>query len=376
VPVLAAGGGLLAGCGPPPGRPEAVVVVASVTSNEPAPALAGPDLAVLRTAGRSSSQATAFVVNPNTGQARRVSLTPRRPDGEVDYGPDRGSELAAGVSRVQRLLRPLADRQPFDLLAMLAQAVRVTARPGTLLVLSSGLSTAGGFDLRQVGWGAEPQAAALSLRRQGLLPRLNGWHVIFSGLADTAGRQPALPVPQRTILTRYWLALCQAAGAASCTVDAVTRPEPPPRSTTPVPVVRFPEVTSFRGPHGSQTTDVPADAFFAFASARLLPGANAILEPIAARARSQHLRVTITGYASPDGGSAAYNLALSARRARSVQARLVALGTPPALMVNTSGVGTDGQARSACYRDDRLDEAVCAPLRRVLITLGPGPAGA
>jgi outer membrane protein OmpA-like peptidoglycan-associated protein len=368
--------GVLTACQPPPDNPMVIVVAASATSNEAAPVLAGPDRALLRGAGQASTRATAFVVNPNTGQARQVSLTPRRADGEVDYGPDRSGKLAASVNRVQQLLDTLTDRQPFDLLTMMAQAVRVTPRPGTLLVLSSGLSTAGGFDVRQVGWGAEPRAAAESLDRQGLLPRLAGWNVIFSGLADSAGRQPALPVPQRTTLTSYWLALCQVAGAASCTVDAVTRAEPPSRSTTPVPVVRFPEVTSFRGPHGAQTTNVPADAFFTFGSAKLLPGADAILQPLAVKARGQHLKVTITGYASPDGGSAAYNLGLSAGRARAVRARLVALGTPAGLIVSAAGAGTAGQPRSACYRDGRLDEAICAQLRRVLITLAPGPAGA
>ena len=369
VAALITGAVLLTGCQAPPDDRKIIVVAASAMASEPAPVLSGPDRAMLRDAGSTSTRAAAFVVDPNTGQARQVSLTPRRADGEVNYGPDRASELAASVSRVQQLLNTLAASKPFDLLAIIAQAVRVATRPGTLLVLSSGLSTAGGFDLRQVGWGAAPRTAAVSLRLRGLLPRLAGWKVVFSGLADTSGTQPAPPVPQRTILTRYWLALCQAAGADSCSVDAVTRPDPPSRSTTPVPVVRFPRVTSYRGPHGGQTTNVPADAFFAFNSARLLPGADIILGPIVARARDQHREVSIIGYASPDGGSAAYNLALSAERARAVRARLISLGVPARLIGQAVGLGTAGQPRSACYRDGRVDEAICAPLRHVLITL-------
>jgi outer membrane protein OmpA-like peptidoglycan-associated protein len=359
---------LLSGCGPSPGIPETIVVAASATMNEPDPALAVPDLALLRNAGNISSQADTFVVNPNTGQAHEISLTPRRADGEVDYGPDRVRELAENVKRVEELISQEAASRPFDLLLMLAQAVRVTSHPGMLLVLSSGLSTAGAFDLGQVGWGANPHAAAIALSRRGLLPRLTGWHVIFSGLGDTAGRQPALPLPQRTELTRYWLAICQVTGAASCTVDAVTRPDPPSRSTTPVPIVTFPQVTSFRGPHG-QTTNVPADEFFAFNSARLLPGADAVLGPVAVKARGGHLKVTIVGYASPDGGTAAYNLALSAARARSVEARLIALGIPTHQIVKVIGAGTADQPRSVCYRQGHLDEARCAQLRRVVITL-------
>ena len=358
---------LLSGCKPPQDAPRVIVIVASATANEPAPVLAGPDRAMLRNAG-GTSNGTAFIVDPNSGQARDVSLTPRRADGEVDFGPDRNSKLTANVNRVQQLLNALAATKPFDLLAMIIQAIRVTSRPGTLLVLSSALSTAGGLDLRQVGWGASPQAAAAALSRRGLLPSLRGWHVVFSGLANTAGRQPALPLPQRTVLTRYWLALCREAGAASCALDTVTRPEPLPRSTTPVPVVPIPRVTSYRGPHG-QTTNVPADALFAFNSARLLPGVDAILERLALRARSQHLRVSIIGYASPDGGTATYNLALSAARAHAVQRRLIALGVPAGLIVKAVGLGTAGKPRSACYRKGHLDEAICARLRHVAITL-------
>ena len=374
VAALISGTVLLTGCQRPPDAPKTFVVAASATANEPAPVLSDTDRAMLRTAGSTSTRAAAYVVNPDTGQAREVSLTPRRPDGQADYGPDRNSELGANVNRVQQLLNMLAASKPFDLLAMIAQAVRVTTRPGTLLVLSSGLSTAGGFDLRQVGWGADPRTAAASVSHLGLLPRLTGWKVVFSGLADTSGRQPAPPVPQRTTLTRYWLALCHAAGAVSCSADAVTRPDPPSRGTTPVPVVPFPRVTSYRGPHGGQTTNVPADAFFAFSSARLLPGADVILGPIATRARDQHQEVTIIGYASPDGGSGRYNRALSAKRARAVRARLILLGVPAGLIGKTAGRGTAGQPRSACYRHGHLDEALCAPLRRVLITLRPARA--
>jgi hypothetical protein len=89
---------LLGGCGPPPANPETIVVAASATMNEPGAMLAAPDFNLLRNAGNTSSRAVAFIVNPNTGQAREVSLTPRRPDGQEDYGPDRDRERTCGGS--------------------------------------------------------------------------------------------------------------------------------------------------------------------------------------------------------------------------------------------------------------------------------------
>ena len=87
---------------------------------------------------------------------------------------------------------------------------------------------------------ANPATVAGQLHRRGLLPRLAGWRVDFSGLADVARPQPALPLPQRTTLTGYWMAICHTARAVACSDDDTIRPDPPSRSTTPVPVVPTP----------------------------------------------------------------------------------------------------------------------------------------
>lgn len=363
---------LIAGCGTAPSpTPDKIAVAASATANEPEPVLAAGDQALLSAAAADSTNAVGYVVNANTGQPATVSLTPRRPDGQVEYGPRRSTLIAQNVDQVQRLLSDQAATRPFDLLSLIGAAVRVTSPPATLLVLSSGLSTTGAFDLRQVGWAANPSDVATELRQTGLLPRLAGWKVVFSGLGDTAGRQPSLPLPEQTTLTAYWMAICHAADAASCSTDDTTRPDPAPRSITPVPVVPIPAVVSITGPHGATGISVPTEEFFAFASAQLLPGANAILGPIAARARAGHQLVSITGYASPDGGTAAYNDALSAARAQAVEARLFALGVPSNQITHVTGAGTAGTTLQSCYRDVQLDEAACAALRRVVILLTP-----
>ena len=367
---------LITGCQAPSHVPETVVVLPSATANEPGPVLAAADRALLSHAGATSTRGVAYVINPATGQPTRIGLTPLRADGQVDYGPRRGYLLEQNVNRVQRLLRTEAATGPFDLLQMISTAVRATSRPGTLLILSSGLSTAGGFNLRDVGWGASPAAVAGQLKQRGLLPRLAGWRLDFSGLADVDGDQPSLPLPQRTTLAAYWMAICRAAGATACATDTTIRPDPPSRSTTPVPVVPVPEVLSVTGPRHSAGVSVPADELFAFGSARLLPGADGILRPLAGRARGRHELVSITGYASPDGGSAAYNLTLSRSRALSVRNRLEALGLPPGQITQVTGLGTAGLTRRACYRHGQPDEAVCATLRRVVILLTPQPAAA
>lgn len=374
--VLAAVLWLVAGCSKVPTQPDVIVIVPSATANEPDPSLAASDLTLLDNAASRSNQATAYVVNPSTGQPVTVSLTPRRSDGQVEYGPRRGDLINQNVSQVQRLVEAEAATGPFDLLNMITAAVRVTSTPGTLLVVSSGLSTAGGFQLQAVGWDASPSSVAGQLKSQGLLPSLRGWRVVFSGLGDTAGRQPALPLPQQTTLADYWMAICHAADALACSTDETTRPDPPSRSTTPVPVVPVPVVTSVVGPNGSSGVSVPTDELFAFNSASLLPGADSVLGPLAAKALTKHLLASITGFASPDGGTPAYNTALSLARARSVAGRLETLGLPTSQVSSVTGDGTAGQTIRACYRDGHFDEASCAGLRRVIILLGPPAASA
>ena len=56
-----------------------------------------------------------------------------------------------------------------------------------MVLLTSGVTTSGGFDLRQVGWAESPVTAAATLKQRGLLPDLAGWTVIFSGLGESRG---------------------------------------------------------------------------------------------------------------------------------------------------------------------------------------------
>lgn len=361
---------LATGCGPSR-TPDTVIIAASATRNEPEPVLSADIIQMLRSAATSSSRATAYVVAPGSGQPIVLPLTPRRPDGQVDFGPSRGSLLTANVKAVQRAVERQASRSPFDLLGAIAAATRVARPPATLVVVSSGLSTAGGLDMRQVGWDASPQRIAAELKARKLLPDLAGYRVVFSGLADTAGPQPALALPQRDMLEALWMAICRASGAVSCALDEMTRPDPPGHSAVPVPVVPVPHVHSVHGPHGRTITTLPSALLFRFGSSHLMPTADSLLRPIADHAIALHLRVSITGHASPDGGSASYNKALSERRAIAVRNRLIAFGLPPGQIASVAGVGTAGLRPGACMVAGHLDEAKCAQLRRVVIVQFP-----
>ena len=290
----------LAACGKAPvNSHDIIVIVPSATANEPAPELAADDRGMLQTAGATSTEADAYVVDPATGQPTEVPLTPRRADGQVEYGPRRNDLLTQNVNRVEQILQGQAAGGPFDLLGLIASAVRVASPPGTLLILSSGLSTAGGFDLRQVGWDANPA----SRRRATEGPRPAASPVGMAGrlLGPGGHRRKAACTAAATAYDPHQL------------LDGYL----PRRRRDVVPGRRddpsgpaFPQHGSRAGgpgadgqvrpgPHGSTSVSIPNDELFAFASASLLPGADSILGPLAAKAHSGHLAVTITGYAVP-----------------------------------------------------------------------------
>jgi hypothetical protein len=231
----------------PPGPPVNFIIASSATANEPAPVLSTAMLRILQSAGEGSTEALVYVSAPSGGPPAMITLTPQLANGLVDHGPSRISILERNIAAVQQAVERQTAPGPFDLLAAITAAIRAAPPPATLMVISSGLSTAGGFDLRQVGWDANARTVAAQLETRGLLPDLTGYRVIFSGLGNTAGRQPALPLPEQTILTRYWLAICQAADATSCSTDNSSRAQPTPRSTALVPVVPVPKIVSVRG---------------------------------------------------------------------------------------------------------------------------------
>lgn len=167
-----------------------------------------------------------------------------------------------------------------------------------------------------------------------------------------------------------WLIAVAAAVAAFFAGAIAVNPGPSSPSTLSSlpPVPRLPYVLT--GPHAARTS-LPNALLFTSGSAQLLPSVNGILQPIVQRARIHNERITITGYASPDGGTPAYNRTLSEQRAQAVRNRLIALGLPADRITRVTGAGTGGMTRSACLVDGQLVEAICAKFRRVVITLSP-----
>ncbi|WP_318307659.1 OmpA family protein [Amycolatopsis solani] len=381
-------GAVVSGCAVPsravvPTGGDRVVVVVSGTANEPRAAVTDAVLAVLRDAANSgnvsqqgSGKSSVVLISAADGGDRRsVVLTPRRADGSLEHGLSRPSLIDRNVaSAVDAIGATVAHKSGLDLLTGIADAVRGVPA-GTLVVDSSGLSTGGAFDLRQVGWATDPAAVVAQLTAARQLPRLDGWHVVFAGLGSVAGPQPPLPTPARDRLAAYWQAICRAAGAAACDVDQSRVPAEPSRAAAATPVVPVPGVTSVTGPRGEVTTTVSDTALgFTGNSAVLSESARDLLRSLAGSitAGRSDAPVTVRGFAAdPPGSTDAGRRELAEQRARAVAGALTGAGVTQ--RVDATGTGTEPGVTAVT--GGRFDEAAAARMRRVEITYqGPGPS--
>lgn len=329
-------------------RAGSPVVVVTATSAEPRPDLSAGVIAALGEAAHRDD-ACVTVVGPD-GITDTYWLTPHRNADEVERGPRRHTEEAAAVDAVRAAVQRSAARSPgLDLRTALTRATRNHPRPTTAYVISSGLSTIDPVDLRRLGWDTDGTALGDTLRAGRWLPDLTGWTVVFVGLGDVAGTQPALPDPLRERLVEFWLGMCRSAGAASCTADPEFVGRAAPTSTNVVPVVDAPapRVTA-------DATWLPTSALFAVGRADVDPDADRILRAVADRVRTSGRAVTVVGHTDAVTGTPAVNRELSTRRAFAVRARLIALGVAPELVVEAVGVGSSGVDPAAERRDPRL----------------------
>lgn len=361
------------------GSSHDIVVVVSATATEPRPALTAKPMSLLRAAaesrdtsdGRNGKGSAARVVASAGEFSENLPLTPRRKDGSVEHGLKREALIEVNLDRVSKAVADVRATEPgLDLLRAMDNATR-GAIPATLVVISHGLSTTGGFDLRQVRWDADPQAIATELSRRGLLPILTGWRVIFSGLGSTAGAQPPLSRPTRLKLVDYWMHICATAGGA-CESDNSQLEQVQPATTAAMPTVPVPGVDSVTGPQGEVTYAI-TDKLLGFRgdSAELSAAAVQYLDGIAAQIRPQlsnqpQAVVTVTGYCADPPRSTREGLRrLSRQRAANVARVLRDAGVRNQIVV----IGGGAAPGASATRGGRFDETRAAQMRRVEITV-------
>ncbi|MFC4503235.1 MULTISPECIES: OmpA family protein [Streptomyces] len=355
--------------------------MATGTATEPMPTLSDGSRETLRGIAESESGGKANILESESSNRTVVDLTPRRGNGQVEHNELRKKELIEeNLDEATDAVSSLkASAAGMDLLEGISLAVHpygdATNTQRTLMVISSGLSTRGALDLRQVTWQKDVKELVKELKSRDLLPPLPGWRVIFSGLGETAGGQPTLPQPIRNTLERYWLGICTASGAQSCSVDNSSRDEQPPRATVSQPIIPVEEVVSVRGPHGKRKLIV-SDSLLGFAgdSAVLPPSASSTVESVADKMVTQFGQdqqksaIKVTGYtADPPGSTIAGCKRLSKQRADAVAEALDKALREHGISVRITADGGGIFKETSSIRNGKFDENQAAKMRRVEI---------
>lgn len=380
--LLAASTQLIA-CGEP-ADPQSVLIAATATANEPAPSLS-PD----------AEQALKDAIESDDGAADLITVRDGQPvtvDGRVELRLLRDGTQEIENDESLRQLKTTAlldllrgrvqavdpDQGDLDLLTLLVGAGR---HPGsaTVIAISSGVQTRAPLDERVLGFDFDPGTVVDDLANRHLLPDLNGKTVIFIGLGDVAGAQPALTTSARGAVVNLWLTICRRAGAVSCTVDSTPVAATPPVATTPVPVIPVPDPSTLSidpipaGDGTTQQQSLPSELLFEPNQATLLPQAQDALAPLAARIIADRSEVHLVGHVwkvteNDDPGRADE---LSTQRAQAVRDLLVTLGVPENQIVEVRGAGF---AEPITPTDSNDPQAVAAANRVVQVTL-VGTAG-
>ncbi|MGW0946047.1 OmpA family protein [Streptomyces sp. NPDC002623] len=370
------------GCAGKSGQPEQqVVVISTGTATEPTPTLSDGIRETLQGIAESESGGKADIFESESPTRTVVHLTPLRRNGQTENIDARREKLIKeNLDKATDAVNDLkASTAGMDLLEGISLAVRAyndsADTPRTLVVISSGLSTRGAVDLRQVTWQKEVKELVKELKSRDLLPQLSGWHVVFSGLGETAGAQPTLPQPIRDTLERYWLSICTASGAQPCSVDNSPRDKQPPAATVPEPIIPVDPIKSIQGPHGERKL-VVSDSLLGFAgnSAVLPPSSQSTIESVADKIADQFGKdqrksvIKLTGFtADPPGSTAAGCKRLSQQRADAVSKALDKALNERGIRVRIEAVGLGISPGTSSIDDGKFDEKQAAKMRRVEI---------
>ncbi len=376
----------VAGCAPasnsaaqsPPSEGDRVAVLITGTAHEPRPMLTARALQEVRTAADSTNvtdgpggkSSSALITTADDQFFPVVALTPRRANGAVEHGLQHPKLIENNLQQVIDTVAGVTATQPgMDLLEGMNDAVSGSDR-GVLVVVSNGLSTRGGFDLRAVGWNADPVQIVSQLRERNLLPDLTGWRVLWTGLAATAGAQPPLPKPIRDKLGSYWTAICEASSAVSCQFDEARLDPTPPATNAEMPIVPIPEIASVTGPSGTVTTLPDALLGFGPESAVLSPAAAQLIDDVAADIATKlagrpEATVAITGFtADPPESTPAGRRQLSLSRAHAVADALTTAGVSQTITLAGGGAAPGTTA----MQDGVFIEAIASQMRRTEIS--------
>lgn len=310
--------------------PEQITIAATATSAEPTPTVAGMKALLTEYADGSLDPGDGQVTVVTADTLEAVDLTPMRGDDVENALNKRTAQIEERLEGLEAVVSVLAATSDgLDVIGTLDRALESTAPGGTVVLLTSGLSTVAPLDLTQAGdWIGNPEAIIEGTDTADL-PDAKEKGIVFVGVGQSYpgnGQTPAGPAA-RAALETILLGICEKAGAASCTIMDGIIGTGAPSSTNTVPVIDFDQVdTACAG-----EISLDADIIFDGDSSILKDEATPLLKPVAdSLTQCTTTVVQATGYTADIdcdfNGAVGAELAIG--RATAVLERLRELGTP------------------------------------------------
>lgn len=243
----------------------------------------------------------------------------------------------------------------------------------TIIIVDNGLTTASPLSLSTTNLlaeGVDPASAIDTLSEAHALPDLDGIHVKWMGLGQTAPPQDELDAAAKSRLRSLWQAVIERSGGTVTFIDSplkivdnTTVGSLPP--VTPVPV--DPLTLAPASTHVDISLSDTQVSFIADTADFVDPGAAEAVIAETARVINEAGATTasVTGCCA-SWGTPEYQQSLTDRRAHSVAQRLEAYGVA---VTTTIGMGTECPGHVNDLDDDgQLIESLAATNRRVIIT--------
>ncbi|MGV9364469.1 OmpA family protein [Amycolatopsis sp. NPDC003731] len=359
------GGGAQPGeCVPAPDKPVSLVVGGRMGSQRPTLTREVQDLL----SGAVANQQAVQVFRVDGEPSRVVKISPVI-DGKNDAR--RKQQAGAAVQQITTAVTGVVPKKPeADDLAALSQAAKLTDEGGTVVLMDSGLSTAGAVSFLNDGmFDADPGEVANFLAGKQLLPPLRDKTVLLVGTGLTAEPQAALDDNLQKRVTALWKAIADKAGAkCSAPVDVPSKREAV-KVDQPVSQVKLPAPVTFQ-PCGTTVLRDSGPVGFRPNEANLRDekAAQSTLQALVSQLTGGSQKVNLVGntatYGKPED-----SVTLSKQRAETVKALLVQAG------VAADRISTVGDGQTGKYHEPdlgpggTLDPAKAARNRSVVVEL-------
>lgn len=331
----------LSGCAQPTPAAAPITIAATATAHESAPTLNDAALGTVKEYAEQAQEPgdASVTILAQGQQPTSVDLTPMRGTKVEAISTKKEKKITERLGALGGALGQLRAGTPgLDALGVYDQALQNTPAGGTVIMITSGISTTDPVALPKAGdWINDPAAFAKLIAKQDI-PDASGRHIIWVGLGygDPQGKQPTAGPAARKAIRTIWTSICQRSGAASCTIADGPSGTAAPTAEESVPVVSFDQIAT----HCIGQTTLSSDVAFAPDKATLLPEADTVLRPLAQGLKDCPAGrvINAAGHTAevPGGGN---GMTLSTQRATAVLTRLRQLGAPSHTIGTATGYG-------------------------------------